>query len=494
VYDAQQAKEGKTMENVKLNRRDFLRLSAAAATGVILAACQPAATPAPAKPAEKVEEKKEEAPPKPALKAKLVFQNRAVEQGALEARQNVWKETYPIFQEKNPEIEVDHKQSPPEFWEKLMAGFAAGNAPDVFELCCTNSYKAMEMGGALNVQPYIDRDLDQLFMDDYYPDQFKPWTDDKGNIHAMPRDSGAMLIYWNMEMFEEEGVDPLPKDYSNNIDHDEYTQIGMKFVKREEPIRWATTNYGLGPNWLTQFHLWAFGANMVDPNDRDVCVLDTDEAKECLEWQREALWDKHTFAYGWAASAAGLHPEAIWMGERSAMIEIGPWSLLPLTKATFKWDLAPIPDGPRGTHTGFNSVDSFQGFSGTKSPDATWEVLKFLASADYEKSYAKHTYRQPCPNRLNEYWVNIMREQEPRMVDVNMEVYAKARELGHPEEMFHNDAVCKNEILGPAFEKVMLLGEEPVAHIMPFVELVNRFNAGEVSVEDIGAELEKIQK
>ena len=490
-----QAKEGESVKNKQLNRRDFLRLSAAAATGVVLAACRPAAPAAPAVEEKEVPaEKKEEVPAKPAEKAQLVFQNRAVEQGAMEARQNVWEETYPVFQEKYPDIEVEHKQSPPEHWDKLMAAFTAGTAPDVYELCCTQTYKAIELGQALNVQPYIDRDLDQLFMDDYYPEQFKPWKDDKGDIHAMPRDSGAQLIYWNVEMFEEEGVDPLPKDYTNNINHDDYDQIGLQFVQREEPKRWAVTNYGLGAGWLTQYHLWAFGAHMVDPNSRDVCVLDSDEAMECLEWQRAALWDKFTFAYGWAASAAGLHPEAIWMGQRSAMIEIGPWSLLPLTKATFKWDLAPLPDGPRGDHTGFNSVDAYQGFSGTKYPDATWELLKFLASETYEKSYVKHTYRQPCPNRLNEYWVKIMREQEPRMVDVNMEVYAKAREVGHPEEMFHNDAVCKNEILGPAFEKVMLLGEEPVSFIEPFCELVNRFNTGEVGVEDLGAEMGKIQQ
>ena len=89
--------------------------------------------------------------------------------------------------------------------------------------------------------------------------------------------------------------------------------------------------------------------------------------------------------------------------------------------------------------------------------------------------------------------MKTLREKEPRMVDVNMELYAKARQVGHPEEMFHNDRVCKGEILRPGFDKVMLLGEKPVSYIIPFCELVNRFNAGEIGVEDIGAELEKIE-
>jgi ABC-type glycerol-3-phosphate transport system substrate-binding protein len=306
----------------------------------------------------------------------------------------------------------------------------------------------------------------------------------------MPKYLGNEVVYWNVEMFEAEGVDPLPKDYTNNIDHADYDQIGLQFVRREEPIRWATSNYGLGAGWLTQFHLWAWGATMVDPDDKDKCALNTEEAKACLEWARAAVWDKHTFAYG--AEMGGLGCEATFMGERSAMVEMGPWNLLPWCKSKFKWDLAPLPDGPTGIHTGFNSVDAYQGWSGTKYPDATWEVLKFLASEEHEKPYSKYTYRQPCPNRLNEYFVRTLREQEPRLVEVNMELYAKAREVGHPEEMFHNDAVCKNEILTPAFDKVMLLGEEPVSFITPFCELVDRFNAGEIGVEDIGGELEKL--
>ena len=481
------------MENRKLNRRDFLRLSAAAATGAVLAACAPAAAPQVVKETVVVE-KVVEAPAKPAEKVHIVYQNRSVEEGEAGARARTWAEVSPLFQEKNPNILVEFRNSPPELWDKLMASFTAGNAPDVYELCCGDTYRVIEMGQALNLQPYIDRDLDELYMDDYYPEQFKPWKDDKGDIYAMPRDSGAMLVYWNVEMFEAEGVDALPKDYTNNIDHDDYDQIGLKFVRTEEPRRWATTNYGLGANWLTQYHLWAFGASMVDPDNKDRCALNTEEAKACLEWCRAAIWDKHTFAYGWASEVGGLGPEPIWMGERSAMVEMGPWNLLPWCQAKFKWDLAPLPDGPTGLHTAFSSVDSYQGWSGTKSPDATWELLKFLASEESHKAYCKYTYRQPCPNRLNEYWVKTLREKEPRLVEVNMELYAKARLVAHPEEMFHNDSVCKNEILTPAFDKVMLLGEKPVSYIAPFCELVDRFNVGEIGIEDIGTELEKIEK
>ena len=472
------------MDKTTLNRRDFLRISAVTAAGVALASCAPG-TP---EPVDTGEEAPAEAPPA-AEKVQLVFQNRAVEEGAIEARQNTWKEAGPKFQEKYPDIEVEFRNSPAEHWDKLVASFAAGTSPDIYELCCTNSYKVIEMEQALNVQPFIDVAGDELDMDDFYPDQFKPWTSDAGDIHAMPRDSGAMVIYYNVDMFEEMGVDPLPKDYENNIDHQGYDEIGLKFVRREQPLRWATTNYGLGADWLLQYHLWAWGANMVDPDDRDVCVLDTKEALECLEWCRAALWDKHTFAVG--STLGDVGPGAALRGGQTAMMEMGPWNLLPQTEVQFKWDLAPLPDGPAG-HTGFNSVDCYQGWSGTKDPDATWSLLSFLSSPDHTKPYCRYTYRQPCLNSLHDFWVTTMRENEPELETVNMELYAKARQVGHPEEMFHNDGICKGEILQPAFDRIMLQGTQPVDYILPFIDLVNEFNAGTISNEDIGSQVQDL--
>jgi len=474
------------MAEMRLSRRDILRIMAATAAGAVLTACAPSAT-GPA-----VEEGEEEAPaeaPPEAETVQIVFQNRAVEEGAIEARQNTWAEAYPIFQEMYPNVEVEFRNSPAEHWDKLVASFAAETTPDIYELCCTNSYKVVEMGQALNLQPYIDMGAGELDMDDFYPEQFKPWKDDAGDIHATPRDSGAMLIYYNVDLFEEMGVDPLPKDYDDNIDHQEYDAIGEVFVSREVPFRWATTNYGLGANWLTQYHLWSFGANMVDPDDRDACVLNAPEAKEFFEWAQAAIHEKYTFA--WGDTLGGIGPGAAFRGGQTAMMEMGPWNLLPQTQVEFKWDLAPLPDGPAG-HTGFNSVDCYQGWSGSQAPDETWKLLAFLSSPDHTKAYCRYTYRQPCLNSLHDFWIETMRENEPQLADVNMELYAKARQEGHPEEMFNNDGVCKGEILQPAFDRILLQGTEPVDYILPFVDLVNEFNAGAIDSELIGSKVQEL--
>jgi len=147
------------MRKRKLNRRDFLRLSAAAATGAMMAACAPATpqlvqvekqVPVEKKvvetvvverqvPVEKViketvvvEKEVVKAPP-PAEKVKLRYQTREPEMA--EEEKLLWDELYPRFQEQHPNIEVEYVPMPPDFSEKLIAAAVAGNAPDVFGHC-----------------------------------------------------------------------------------------------------------------------------------------------------------------------------------------------------------------------------------------------------------------------------------------------------------------------------------------------------------------------
>jgi len=153
------------MEKRKLGRRDFLRLTAAAATGAVVASCAPATPVVIEKevvkevpvekpvivekevpkeiikevPVEKVvketvvvEKEVVKAPP-PAEKVRLRHQTREPEMA--EEEKLLWDELYPRFQEQHPNIEVEYIPMPPDFSEKLIAAAVAGNAPDTFGHC-----------------------------------------------------------------------------------------------------------------------------------------------------------------------------------------------------------------------------------------------------------------------------------------------------------------------------------------------------------------------
>ena len=87
-----------------------------------------------------------------------------------------------------------------------------------------------------------------------------------------------------------------------------------------------------------------------------------------------------------------------------------------------------------------------------------------------------------------------MRAANEKFEEIDLDVFTNSvgQDIGGPEEMFAEDLITKNQILTPAFDQVMLLGEKPVELIVQHAEVATRFNRGEINIEDLGAELDKL--
>lgn len=486
-------------KRIRLSRRDFLGLSIGAAAGTVLAACA-GQTPAPEAPAVEEEapeaaEAEEEAPAAqpPAEETVLIeYQSREPEMAG--GVQKLWNEFYPKFQEENPNIEVEFLPDPggEDRTEKALAQMVAGNAPDLLEWCCWSSTYFVQKEQTLNLQPLIDRDAEEVNLDDYYSGQFDPWKDEANNIHLMPRFTGTQIIYYNKDMFDEAGVE-YPPDTWGEWDYDDFVAIAKNFVKTETPQVWGCSNYGYNANWLSQYWIRGFGGNMVDPEDHDRCALVDPPAIEALEFLRQMIWDENVLAYG--SALGGLGVLELFIAQRIPMMEMGPWNLGPVAEgARFKWDVAPMPDGPAGPST-HQSVDGTMIWKDTQNPEESWTLMKALTSPWYGELYAKYATKQPSRISVIPKFVEAVRSQNPVFEEVKLEVFTDsvAQGLGGPEEMFNNDQVGKNQILTPAFDKVMLLGEAPVDYIVKHGEIVTKFNRGEIGLEDIGSAMEAVE-
>ena len=70
----------------------------------------------------------------------------------------------------------------------------------ILSLCHGN-----EEGQALNLQPFIDAEADEVDIDDFSAQQFIPWLLN-GDIHFYPYYTGTFHIYYNKDWFDREGV------------------------------------------------------------------------------------------------------------------------------------------------------------------------------------------------------------------------------------------------------------------------------------------------
>jgi multiple sugar transport system substrate-binding protein len=490
--------EGGNMADEKksLSRREFLRLSTMGAAGLLLASCGgQTAPPAAEQPAGETEAsgQEEEAPAEAPAAATVLIKYQSREPEMAGGIQQLWEAFYPKFQEENPNIEVEFLPDPggAQATEKALAQMVAGDAPDLTEWCCADSTLFMQRGETLNLQPFIDRDAKEVNLDDYYPKQFDPWKDENEDIHLLPRFTGTQVIYYNKDMFDKAGVEYPPSEWGK-WNFDDYAEIGKKFVKTEQPQIWATSNYGYSANWLSQYLIRGFGGNMVDPEDPDRCGLCDTPAMEALTWIHKNIWEDQTFAYG--SSLGGLGVLQLFLGERIPMMEMGPWNLGPVAEgARFKWDVAPMPDGPAGPTT-HQSVDGTMIWKGTKQPEESWILLKALTSPWYGELYAQYATKQPSRISVIPVFTKVLREQNPIYQDIKLEVFTDsvAKGLGGPEEMFSNDQVSKQQILQPAFDQVMLENKAPVDLICKHAEVATKFNRGEIKIEQLGAALDAL--
>jgi ABC-type glycerol-3-phosphate transport system substrate-binding protein len=191
----------KTMKKRTINRRDFLRMSAAVTAGAFLTGCASSATPAPDQPAA--------AATKPPAAAATEQPTEAAAQAA-EAVTISWWNQYqtdtvkeavariiPDFQAKYPNIKVEYEISggPPgggDLAEVLLSRIAGGNPPDTVTL-----FGPPSQYGALGSLEAIDDLMAKATLAKpgaFYENVLKTcqW---QGKTYGLPASAGALAIY-----------------------------------------------------------------------------------------------------------------------------------------------------------------------------------------------------------------------------------------------------------------------------------------------------------
>ena len=398
----------------------------------------------------------------------------------------------PYFEEKYPNLELRWEVGAGDIRPRLTAHMMAGDAPDVFGTCCSDSSFFMQQGQTLNLQPHIDRD--DWDMTDFHPMQFTAWLTN-GDIHALPTYTGTYALYYNKDMFDEKGV-AYPSQEPGNLDFDDFRQMLLKFVDRTEPVTSGVTGYCLGGGgsaWVTQIWLRGFGAHMVDPNDNSASGLCAPEAVECLNAIQKMTHEDYSIGCGGEAQR-WIGP-GLFAGGRAAMLEMGSWGLNQVRDgATFNWDVGAMWGGKGGT-TSHVSVDCDEVYAHTKYPDEAWTLINELTSVEAEIMQIEAAGSQPSRISVLEEWVQRRKAAFPAFEPINLNAFTDvvSHGFGEPEEMFSKDEGAKRTILGPVMDEILLLNSRPASDICEYAQLATRYCKGEVAVEDIGAEMDKLK-
>lgn len=265
----------------------------------------------------------------------------------------------------HPNIKIQADNVPWAQWvTKLSTEAAAGTAPDVQYCQFANARKFIYDGLFIDLSPYYKSDAA------FAPDQFTPTSlvtyRYKGNLHIIPYDEGPLIMFYNIDMFDQQKI-PHPKP-------------DWKLTDMLEAALQLTTGSGTSKTWgylgspggfggeVNPNYMYPFGAAFVD-KDETKFLADNDAAVSALQWWAD-LRLKHKVNP--TPAEQKLVPGNPFAYGKTGMMFSGSWSVPWLhDQAKFKYDVAAFPAGPV-KHTTSTMGSGYGITKDSKDHDRAW--------------------------------------------------------------------------------------------------------------------------
>jgi multiple sugar transport system substrate-binding protein len=369
------------------------------------------------------------------------------------------------FTAQQPNIKVNMELAPDQQRdEKLVAAMVGGTAPDVFEAWGDIVYKFADKEQVLDLQPFVDADLTQDDIKDFYQWQWDGFREFNNIRFGMPKYVNIMCLLYNKDLFDAKKVEYPSKDWT----HDDYANAMRKLTEVKDGVteRWGAWI----PAWNWDrfwYRLDMWGGNVRDANDNTKSTLSDPKSQAALEWSRALMWDEKVLAQPSSAGPNSWSSEAFFP-QKVAMCEDGtyPQSLVTNIAGKFKWAYQHVPKGPAGIRKVLGTTDGFLIWKGTKNPDAAWTFMKFLSGPEYQEDQVRTTGLLPVRFSVLDKWEQINTSRSPELKDANLKWAVEALQEGYPgaRRTFKNQNAAA-ELINPALEKVYTVGDTPVSYL-----------------------------
>jgi multiple sugar transport system substrate-binding protein len=407
-----------TSAKTRLSRRALLQFAGMAGLGIasasLLAACQSSSSsPTPA-------------PPAPTTGTSAAPATQAASSAARSASitWSFWgdpnelppnDEVIQAFNQKFPNIEIKKFHEPwSSYFDKVQTMFAGGSAPDVLFLTNVPSYAAkgvlepvdtLAQQSGYDVQDFVDAEL-QLFR---Y----------QGKLFGFPRDNDTKVLYYNKDAFDEGGVAYPDEKWDWNALRD----AANKLTKRQAD---RVLRYGAAieaTEWPV--FVWQNGGEVYDdPLKPTKCLLDQPEQAAAISYVFDLMNTDKVVPSATALTQAGGVTNLFGSGLAAMAISNAP-RLLTFASASFKWDIAVLPQQRRAAD--YVGGAGYVMSASTKEKEAAWTFMQFLNGPDAQKIFSKGG--GVVPARVSVQKSDTFLKAGPP--GVNMQTFVTATSQGH---------------------------------------------------------------
>lgn len=286
------------------------------------------------------------------------------------------------FMKKNPNYNVKIV-SMANYNDKLIAAFAAGSPPDVFQI---NEYNAAQWAIRGFLEP-LDRYISQSKFDiGNINKKVLSIHRYKGKIYGLPKDFSTLALYYNKDMLAQAGV-AEPK----RLTWDNFMSFGAKLAKKDPSGK--VTQYAINTD-LSEVFVGAFvggnGGDIFDlDKDRFAGALDSRAAIEALQFASDLVFNyKLAYPASWDTSP--------FEKSKMALMIRGPWQIPNYRKSLtkFKWGTTLMPYFKTPATT-FMEAGWAMG-SMSKKKQAAWALLSWMGGYQGSKAMGETGYAIPA--------------------------------------------------------------------------------------------------
>jgi multiple sugar transport system substrate-binding protein len=331
------------------------------------------------------------------------------------------------FEKRHPNIHVHLFMVPgSSYLDKLQLMLASRTAPDVFRVDQYYFPAIVRKGYFLPLDPLIAQEPPG-FLDDFVPIALDEGRY-QGKLYGMNVLFGAMMIYYNQDLFRQAGVpDPYELDKQGRWTWEAFVDAARKLTVKDASgrVRQFGTTVPSFPMYSSV--VWNEGGDFMNADMTRMLVGDDPRAVTAVQKLADLRWEYHcaptpadsalsafTFESGKIAMVWG------WAGESPRYRS---------NIRSFKWDIAPLPSGPAGNYSVVKGnqlcINAL-----TKHPREAWEFVKFMTGPEAELLLCGKL-RRAVPTRLSvqRHPDYLKADQPPYHTDVFLESVRRGRRL-----------------------------------------------------------------
>ncbi len=304
------------------------------------------------------------------------------------AVQKVFEKSFKQFNEENKgEVTASLQIIPTDYDTKLTTMIAGNEAPDIAQMeSASLAFPLADEGKFLDLMPFLEAD-EELALEDLAP--LHGYYSDKGELIGLNSERESFMVFYNVDMFKEAGVEKPSADPGHSWDWDAFVEAAKKLTFDQNGNNAASPNFD--STKIKQYGVdfgkwWGLWGNFVFSNGGDFVSQDgtefglsKPEATEALQKLADLINVHHVAPSPAQAKSLPGGVNSV-KTKKVAMLLDGQWMNLQFGNAEMNYDVAPLPKHKETVTMIVSGMFSI--FKSTDNPDAAWKVLKSMVDPE----------------------------------------------------------------------------------------------------------------